>query len=184
MCPSDNKKTFFLFEKGHVRFVEELTKILRTLLRQLKNDKTVTRPSAEQNFSDVKSQNKLLEEKDLKKRLKTLCQKEVKKLVKRKQQPFAKKKKPNKDSELNVPIVTSVKEHQGILIIKDLSNASDFIVNFFDNEDYDDSESLSTVYEVLALPLLDDYLKMLFNYYDSFKILMFNVSSLIKIIHT
>ena len=65
-----------------------------------------------------------------------------------------------------------------------MSNASDFTVNFFDNEDYDDSESLLTVYEVLALPLLDDYLKMLFNYYDSFKILMFNVSSLIKIIHT
>ena len=50
-----------------------------------------------------------------------------------------------------------------------MSNASDFTVNFFDNEDYDDSESLLTVYEVLALPLLDDYLKMLFNYYDSFK---------------
>ena len=65
-----------------------------------------------------------------------------------------------------------------------MSNASDFTVNFFDNEDYDDSESLLTVYEVLALPLLDDYLKMLFNYYDSFKILMFTVSSLIKIIHT
>ena len=44
------------------------------------------------------------------------------------------------------------------MISKDLSNFSDFIVNFFDNEDYDESESSLNVYEVLALPLLDDYL--------------------------
>ena len=43
---------------------------------------------------------------------------------------------------------------QGIEINKDLSNSSDFIVNLFDNEDYDESESLN-VYEVLALHLLD-----------------------------
>ena len=163
----------------------------------------------------------------------------------KKQQPFAKKKKPNEDFELNAPIVTSVEElvgkkvqhltfdydgeekifpgvvvcqkpnsdtelvicydcedilyffnfsdfqnsvvkllpvthadfigkrirqrftndeendiwwEQGIVTSKDLSNSSDFIVNFFDNEDYDESESSLNVYEVLALPLLDDYL--------------------------
>ena len=41
---------------------------------------------------------------------------------------------------------------------KDLSNSSDFIVNFFDTEDYDESESSLNVYEVLVLPLLVDYL--------------------------
>ena len=50
------------------------------------------------------------EEKD---RLKTLCQKDVEKLLKKKQQTFAKKKKPHEDSELNVPIVTSVEELVG-----------------------------------------------------------------------
>ena len=118
----------------------------------------------------------------------------------KKQKPFEKKKKPNEDLELNVPIVTSVEElvgkkvqhltfdyndeenffpgvvlcqkpnsdtelvirydcedrlrqrfindeendiwwEQGIVIGKDLSNSSDFIVNFFDNQDYDESES-------------------------------------------
>ena len=44
------------------------------------------------------------------------------------------------------------------MISKDLSNSSDFIVRFFDNEDYDESESSLNVYEVLALPFLDDYL--------------------------
>ena len=47
---------------------------------------------------------------------------------------------------------------QGIVISKDLSNYSDFIVNFFNNEDHDESESSLNVYEVLALLLLDDYL--------------------------
>ena len=47
---------------------------------------------------------------------------------------------------------------QGIVISKDLRNSSYFIVNFFDKEDYDASESSLNVYEVLALPLLDDYL--------------------------
>ena len=47
---------------------------------------------------------------------------------------------------------------QGIVISKDLSNSLHFIVNFFDKEDYDESESSLNVYEVLALPLLDDYL--------------------------
>ena len=47
---------------------------------------------------------------------------------------------------------------QGIVISKDLRNSSDFIVNFFDNEDSEESESSLNVSEVLALPLLDDYL--------------------------
>ena len=53
---------------------------------------------------------------------------------------------------------------QGIVISKDWSNSSDFIVNFFDNEDYDESKSSLNVYEVLALPVLDDYL----NHYVEF----------------
>ena len=56
------------------------------------------------------SHNKLHEEKD---RLKILCQKEIDKLLKKKQQPFSKKKKPNEDSELNAPIVTSMEELVG-----------------------------------------------------------------------
>ena len=44
------------------------------------------------------------------------------------------------------------------MISKDLRNSSDFIVNFFENEDSDESESSLNVSEVLALPLLDDYL--------------------------
>ena len=47
---------------------------------------------------------------------------------------------------------------QRIMISEDLSNSSDFIVNFFDNEDYDESESSLNFYEILVLPLLDDYL--------------------------
>ena len=47
---------------------------------------------------------------------------------------------------------------QGIVLSKDLSNSLYFIVTFFDKEDYDESESSLNVYEVLALPLLDDYL--------------------------
>ena len=188
------------------------------------------------------SQNKLHEEKD---RLKKLCQKEVDQLLKKKQKPFAKKRKPNEDLELNVPIVTSIEgfvrkkvQHltfdydgeetffpgvvvcqkpnsdtelvirydceyrlysfnfsnfqnsivkllpvthadfigkrirqrfthdekndiwweQGFVIYKDLNNSSDFIVNFFDNEDYDEIKFSLNLYEVLALPLLDDYL--------------------------
>ena len=177
--------------------------------------------------------------------LRNFAKKRLTNCSKKKQQPFAKKKKPNEDLELNVPIVTSVEElvgkkvqrlsfdchgeekifpglvvcqkpnsdtelvirydceerlysfnysdfqnyvikllpvthadfiskrirqrftndeendiwwEQGIVISKDLSNSSDFIVNFFDNEDYDESESSLNVYEVLTLPLLDDYL--------------------------
>ena len=44
------------------------------------------------------------------------------------------------------------------MISKDLNNSSVCIANFFDNEDYDERESSLNVYEVLALPLLDDYL--------------------------
>ena len=110
MCPSDDKKLFYFYEKGQVKSVKELTKNLKTLLRQLNNGKTVIRSPAEQNLPIVISQNKLHEEKD---RLKRLCQKEVDKLLKKQQQPFAKKKKPNEDLELNVPIVTSVEELVG-----------------------------------------------------------------------
>ena len=46
MCPSDDKKLFFLSEKGQIKSVKELTEIMKTLLRQLKNDKTVIRLSA------------------------------------------------------------------------------------------------------------------------------------------
>ena len=110
MCPSDDKKLFYFYEKGQVKSVKELTKNLKILLRQLNNGKTVIRSPAEQNLPIVISQNKLHEEKD---RLKRLCQKEVDKLLKKQQQPFAKKKKPNEDLELNVPIVTSVEELVG-----------------------------------------------------------------------
>ena len=58
----------------------------------------------------LQSKIKLHEEKD---RLKKLCQKEVDKLLKKKQQPFAKKRKPNEDLELNGPNVTSVEELVG-----------------------------------------------------------------------
>ena len=105
-----DKKLFFLSEKGQVKSVKELTENLKTLLRQLKNGKNVIRSSAEQNLPIVISQNKLHEEKD---RLKKLCQKEVDKLLEKKQQPFANKKKPNEDFELNVTIVTSVEELVG-----------------------------------------------------------------------
>ena len=42
---------------------------------------------------------------------------------------------------------------QGIVICKDLSNFSDFLVNVFGNEDYHESESSLNVYELLALPV-------------------------------
>ena len=48
ICSSDNKNHFFLSEKGQVNFVKKLTENLKALLRQLKNDKTVIRSSAEQ----------------------------------------------------------------------------------------------------------------------------------------
>ena len=38
MCPSDDKKLFYYFEKGQAKSVKELTENLKTLLRQLKND--------------------------------------------------------------------------------------------------------------------------------------------------
>ena len=47
MCPSDNKKLFYLSEKGQVKSVKELTENSKALLRQSKNDKTVIRSSAE-----------------------------------------------------------------------------------------------------------------------------------------
>ena len=50
------------------------------------------------------------------------------------------------------------------MISKALSKSSDFIVNFVENEDYDDSESSLIVYEILALPLLDDYLNHHFQF--------------------
>ena len=90
MCPSDDKKLFDLSEKGQANSVNELTENLETLLRQLKNDKTVIRSSAEQNLPIVISQNKLHEEKD---RLKKLCQKEVDQLLKKKTKAFCKEEK-------------------------------------------------------------------------------------------
>ena len=60
--------------------MKESTKNMKALLRQSKNDETVIRSSAEQNFPIVISQNKLHEEKDT---LKKLCQKKVDKLLKR-----------------------------------------------------------------------------------------------------
>ena len=45
MCPSDDKKLFYLSGKGQVKSVKELTENSKTLLRQLKNDKTVIRSS-------------------------------------------------------------------------------------------------------------------------------------------
>ena len=48
-------------------------------------------------------------------------------------------------------------EH-GIVISNVLSNSSDFIVNFFDKEDFDEIKSSLNVYELLALHLLDNYL--------------------------
>ena len=47
---------------------------------------------------------------------------------------------------------------QGIVISKDLNNSSGFIVNFFDNDQYAESDSSLNIYEVLVLPLIDDYL--------------------------
>ena len=70
MFPSDDKKHFYLSEK--IKSLKELTENLKTLLRQLKNDKNVIRSWAEQNLPIVISQNKLHEEKD---RLKKICQK-------------------------------------------------------------------------------------------------------------
>ena len=46
----------------------------------------------------------------------------------------------------------------GIVISQDLNNSSNFIVNFFDNDEYDESDSSLNIYEVLVLPLIDDYL--------------------------
>ena len=42
-----------------------------------------------------------------------------------------------------------IRWEQGIVISKDLSNSSDFIVIFFDNEDYDESESSLNVAKCL-----------------------------------
>ena len=50
MFSSDDKKLFYLSEKGQVKSVKELTENLKTLLRQLKNNKIVIRSSAEQNL--------------------------------------------------------------------------------------------------------------------------------------
>ena len=81
------KNFFSLSEKGQVKSVKELSEILKALLRQLKNDKTITRSSAEQKFPIVISQNKLHKKND---RFKILCQEEVDKLVKKQQQSFEK----------------------------------------------------------------------------------------------
>ena len=90
MCPSNDRKLFFLSEKGHVKSVQELTDNLKNLLRQLKNDKTITRSSLESNLPIVLSQTKLLEEKD---KLTILCHKEVEKLMKKKKEETQTKRK-------------------------------------------------------------------------------------------
>ena len=96
MCPSNDRKLFFLSEKGHVKSVQELTDNLKNLLRQLKNDKAVIRSSLKSNLPIVLSQTKLLEEKD---RLRKLCHKEVQKLLKKKnEEPQIKRKKANEDA--------------------------------------------------------------------------------------
>ena len=111
MCPSNDRKLFFLSEKGHVKSVQELTDNPKSLLRQLKNDKTITKSSLESNLPIVLSETKLLEEKD---RLRSLCHKEVEKLLKKKkEEPQTKRKKANEDALLNIPIVTSVDELVG-----------------------------------------------------------------------
>ena len=69
------------------------------------------------------------------------------------------------------------------MISKDLSNSLHFIVNFFDKEDYDESESSLNVYEVLALPLSDDYLNHDVQFLCFFINFMFDISSLKKV-HT
>ena len=223
--------------------MQELTDNLKNLLRQLKNDNTITKFSLESNLPIVLSETKLLEEKD---RLRNFCHKEVDKLLKKKkEEPQTKRKKANEDALLNIPIVTSVDEivgkrvqhltfvydgkekwfpgvvvcqkpdsdtklvirydcedklysfnfsdfknsvvklisvtptdllgkrirqrftnieendfwwEQGIVISQDLNNSSNFIVNFFDNDEYDESDSSLNIYEVLVLPLIDDYL--------------------------
>ena len=111
MCPSNDRKLFFLSEKGHVKSVQELTDNLKNLLRQLKNDNTITKFSLESNLPIVLSETKLLEEKD---RLRNFCHKEVDKLLKKKkEEPQTKRKKANEDALLNIPIVTSVDEIVG-----------------------------------------------------------------------
>ena len=47
---------------------------------------------------------------------------------------------------------------QRIVISQDLNNSWNFIVNFFDNDEYDERDSSLNIYEVLVLPLIDDYL--------------------------
>ena len=47
---------------------------------------------------------------------------------------------------------------QGIVISQDLNNSSNFIVNFFDNDEYDEIDSSLNIFEVLVLPIIDDYL--------------------------
>ena len=91
--------------------MQELTDNLKNLLRELKNDKTITRSSLESNLPIVLSQTKLLEEKD---RLRKFCHKEVEKLLKKKkEEPQTKRKKANEDALLNIPIVTSADELMG-----------------------------------------------------------------------
>ena len=91
--------------------MQELTDNLKNLLRQLKNDKTITKSSLESNLPIVLSETKLLKEKD---RLRSLCHKEVEKLLKKKkEEPQTKRKKANQDALLDIPIVTSVDELVG-----------------------------------------------------------------------
>ena len=47
---------------------------------------------------------------------------------------------------------------QGVVISQDLNNSSNFVANFFDNDEYDESDSSLYIYEILVLPLIDCYL--------------------------
>ena len=53
---------------------------------------------------------------------------------------------------------------QGIVISQDLNSSSNFIVNFFDNDEYDESDSSLNICEVLVLPLIEDYLNYDFQF--------------------
>ena len=70
--------------------MQELTDNLKNLLRQLKNDNTITKFSLESNLPIVLSETKLLEEKD---RLRNFCHKEVDKLLKKKKKNLKQKEK-------------------------------------------------------------------------------------------
>ena len=46
---------------------------------------------------------------------------------------------------------------------QDLNSCSNFIVNFFENDEYHENESSLNIYQILVLSLVDDYQ----NFYNS-----------------